>query len=108
LPQRIKDQLGAIRTQIEAITSNYKDLYDAEGVPHYEQLSDEDWEKLNKLWERRRFLRSPINEYGFEREGQDREDAEALAKLYEDLYGVPNPFKKKRDSTRKEKQYKKQ
>lgn len=108
LPQRIKDQLGAIRTQIESITSNYKNLYDADGVPHYEQLSDEDWEKLNKLWERRRFLRSPINEYGFEREGQDREDAEALANLYEELYGVPNPFKKKRDSTRKEKQYKKE
>jgi hypothetical protein len=69
LPQRIKDQLGAIRTQIESITSNYKNLYDADGVPHYEQLSDEDWDKLNKLWERRRFLRSPINEYGFEREG---------------------------------------
>ena len=65
LPQRVKDQLGAIKTQIQAITSNYKDLYDENGVPHYEQLSDEDWIKLNTLWERRKFMRSPINEYGF-------------------------------------------
>lgn len=104
LPQRVKDQLGAIRTQINAITSNYKDLYDEKGVPHYEQLSDEDWIKLNTLWERRKFMRSPINEYGFKREGQDYDDAKALADLYEVLYKMPNPFKNQHiTSERKEK-----
>ena len=105
LPQRIKDQLGAIRTQIEAITSNYKDLYDEKGVPHYEQLSDEDWIKINSLWERRRFMRSPINEYGFPKEGQDLEDAKALADLYEELYGMDNPFKPNQHTERKKKNY---
>ena len=101
LPQRVKDQLGAIKTQIQAITSNYKDLYDEKGIPHYEQLSDEDWIKLNTLWERRRFMRSPINEYGFQREGQDYEDAKALADLYEVLYNMPNPFKEQKQDFKK-------
>lgn len=110
LPQRVKDQLGAIKTQIQAITSNYKDLYDENGVPHYEQLSDEDWIKLNTLWERRKFMRSPINEYGFQREGQDYEDAKALADLYETLYDMPNPFKNQKQEFKKrdKKHYKKE
>ena len=64
LPQRVKDSLGEIRIQINAITQNYTDLYDDNGVPHYEKLSNEDWDKINVLWERRRSLRSDYDEYG--------------------------------------------
>ena len=88
LPQRVKDNLARIRTEIQAITTNYKDLYDENGVPHYEKLSKEDWIKLNVLWERRRFLSKDIDEYGNKKEGQDLEDARLLAEMYKELYGV--------------------
>jgi hypothetical protein len=43
--------MSEIRVQINAILNNYEDLYDANGHPHYEKLSQADWEKLNSLWE---------------------------------------------------------
>lgn len=88
LPQRVKDNLARIRTEIQAITSNYKDLYDENGVPHYEQLSEEDWVKINVLWERRRFLRRDIDEYGNKKEGEALKDAQALRELYENVYHI--------------------
>ena len=86
LPQRVKDSLGEIRIQINSITQNYTDLYDEDGVPHYEKLSDEDWDRINVLWERRRSLRSDYDEYGNLKKGQDLEDARKLRELYETLY----------------------
>jgi len=50
-------------------------------------------------------MRSPINEYGFPKEGQDLEDAKVLADLYEELYGMDNPFKPNQHIERKKKNY---
>lgn len=104
LPQRVKDNLARIRTEIQAITSNYKDLYDENGVPHYEQLSEDDWVKINILWERRRFLRKDIDEYGNRKEGDALEDAKALRKLYEEVYHIyedPNDPRNKEKTPKK-------
>lgn len=104
LPQRVKDNLARIRTEIQAITSNYKDLYDENGVPHYEQLSEDDWAKINILWERRRFLRKDIDEYGNRKEGDALEDAKALRKLYEEVYHIyedPNDPRNKEKAPKK-------
>lgn len=88
LPQRVKEQLGAIRIEEDAIKQNYPNLYDENNVPHYEQLSDEDWIKINVLWERKRFLHEYTDEYGHQKEGIALEDAKALRKLYKDLYHI--------------------
>lgn len=86
LPQRVKDSMSEIRVQINSILNNYENLYDENGYPHYEKLSQQDWEKLNSLWEQRRALRSERDEYGNLKKGQDLEDAKALKELYEKLY----------------------
>lgn len=86
LPQRVKDSMSEIRIQINSILNNYENLYDENGHPHYEKLSQQDWEKLNSLWEQRRALRSERDEYGNLKKGQDYEDAIALKTLYEKLY----------------------
>ena len=88
LPQSIKTQLQNIKTQINAITSSYKNLYDEKNIPHYEMLSDDDWIKLNQLWERRRFLSKDVDEFGHEKEGAELEAARQLRSLYKDLYHI--------------------
>lgn len=84
VPKLAKDELDAINIQIRNITQS---ITDPDGIPRLENLSDEDYKKLLSLQIQKKLLYSEYDEFGNKKSGSELENAKALKKLKETLYG---------------------
>lgn len=86
VPQVAKDALDSINSQIASLLQK-PGVLGSDGYNHYELLTDEEWETLQRLWIDKKLLRSDYDMFGnLKEEGSTAYIiAKALQQLQEDL-----------------------